>query len=48
LLMIGFIILIAVIGYFIFKKLGSKQTISIEPIPTAMPLTAVPINVPRQ
>jgi Baculoviral E56 protein, specific to ODV envelope len=47
LLMIGALILIALIGYFVFKKLGSgkaTQTISFEPIPTAMPLTTVPLT----
>lgn len=44
-LMIGAIILIVLIGYFIFKRLGNKQTINIEPVPTAVPLTAVPIQV---
>ncbi|AAZ38172.1 ODV-E56 [Agrotis segetum nucleopolyhedrovirus A] len=44
-LMIGFFIFVVLIGYFIFKRLSNKQTINIEPVPTAMPMTAVPIQV---
>ncbi|ACI28711.1 agip9 [Agrotis ipsilon multiple nucleopolyhedrovirus] len=44
-LMIGAIILIVLIGWFIFKRLGNRQTINLEPVPTAVPLTTVPIQV---
>ncbi|AIZ48565.1 odv-e56 [Agrotis segetum nucleopolyhedrovirus B] len=44
-LMIGAVILIILIGWFIFKRLGNRQTINVEPVPTAVPLTTVPIQV---
>ncbi|QEI03417.1 ODV-E56 [Spodoptera cosmioides nucleopolyhedrovirus] len=48
-LMIGAIILIVVIGYFIFRSLGNRQTVRFQPMPmpmpTAVPMTSVPIQV---
>ncbi|ACV50440.1 ODV-E56 [Spodoptera frugiperda multiple nucleopolyhedrovirus] len=48
-LMIGIIIFIVFIGYFIFKRLGNTQTqtIQLEPIRTSVPMTSVPIQVVR-
>ncbi|AXU41607.1 ODV-E56 [Spodoptera eridania nucleopolyhedrovirus] len=46
-LMIGAIILIVLIGYFIFRSLGNRQTVQFQPMPmpTAVPMTSVPIQV---
>ncbi|QNV47769.1 oclusion-derived virus envelope protein 56 [Alphabaculovirus altersperidaniae] len=50
-LMIGAIILIVLIGYFIFKSLSNKQTVQFQPMsqfqpmPTAVPMTAIPIQL---
>lgn len=46
-LMIGAIILIVVVGYFIFKSLSNRQTVQFQPMPmpTAVPMTPVPIQV---
>ena len=44
-IMIGAIIIIVLIGYFFFKRMSNRQTIQIEPMPTAVPMTPVPIQV---
>ncbi|CDG72349.1 ODV-E56 [Spodoptera exigua multiple nucleopolyhedrovirus] len=47
-LMIGAIILIVLVGYFIFKNLNSnRQTVQFQPmpVPTAVPVTPLPIQV---
>ncbi|AYN44965.1 odv-e56 [Alphabaculovirus alterspexiguae] len=47
-LMIGAIALIILVGYFIFKKMGNTQTISVQPMPSYQPIpitSPVPIQV---
>lgn len=47
-LMIGAIALMVLIGYFIFKKIGNTQTISVQPMPSYQPIpitSTVPVQV---